>query len=190
MAGPVLPATLAPLRSSHWVVGAAAEWFGSGADLRKNQILLGLDVMLRAGAFGPHAVVMMEPSPLLAARPEIGGYEQYRVLAGLGLRGYFPWLGTEFSYGSGAHLEIRLEDHYWLSYLSPLELGVKVYRRPAWDIQLFMGARCAFSGSLIDHFLIDPNGFDNENARDELNEVLHQDRWRAFLSVVYGRRLD
>jgi hypothetical protein len=178
--GRVLPPPLAPESTHYFAVGVGVERFGS--ELPGSDTLVGLTAMLRLRAFGPHALVML--------KPDVDGYEQTRLLAGLGLRGYVPLLGTEFSYGVGVHAEVRLEDHFWLAYATPLELGAIVYRKGTLDIELFVGARRAMGGALIDNFLIDPNGFDNENAEDELRKVRYDDPWRGFVRVVFAHRID
>jgi hypothetical protein len=178
--GPVLPPHLAEDQETFWSVGMALERFGTGYTGSDN--LIGVAAMFRYRSFGPHALLMAKPSP--------DGYEDSRFLFGLGLRGYFPLLGTSFSYGVGVHGEVRLEDHFWLAYATPFELGAVVFRKNSWDIEVFLGARRAIGGALIDHYLIDPNGFDNEDARDELNEARHDDPWRLFLRVVFARRID
>jgi hypothetical protein len=178
--GRVLPRHLAGDQSTFWTVGLGVERFGTGyAD---SDYLVGVAAMFRVRSFGPHAVLMTKPSP--------DGYEESRFLAGLGLRGYFPVLGVSFSYGVGVHAEVRLEDHFWLAYATPLELGAVIYAKHSWDIELFLGARRAFAGELINHFLIDPNGFDNEDAGRELDRVKTDDPWRGFVRVVFARRLD
>jgi hypothetical protein len=176
---PILPAHLAETPASFWSVGVGLERFG--AKLEAGDSLIGLAAMLRLRSFGPHALLMAEPRS--------SGYQKSRFLGGLGLRGYFPLLGTWASYGVGAHAEIRLEDHYWLAYATPLELGIQLWSKDSWDIELFAGARRAFAGALIDHYLIDPNGFDNDNARDSLDRRRHES-WRGFLRVVFARRVD
>lgn len=178
--GPVLPPHLSKMPERFWSVGIALERFGSG--FSGNDNLVGIATMFRIRSFGPHALVMSKPSP--------EGYEESRFLAGAGLRGYFTALGVSMSYGVGVHAEVRLEDHFWLAYATPLELGAVLWSRNSWDVELFVGARRAFAGELIDQFLIDPNGFDNENAQDELDRVRHDDPWRAFVRVVFARRID
>jgi hypothetical protein len=178
--GRVLPEHLAHQPDTFWSVGLGVERFGAKVDDDNN--LIGIATMLRIRSFGPHALLMVEPSE--------EGYQDSRFLGGVGLRGYFPLLGTSFSYGVGVHAEIRLKDHFWLAYATPLELGAVLWSKDSWDIELFVGVRRAFAGELIDHFLIDPNGFDNENARDELETIRHDDPWRGFLRLVFARRID
>jgi hypothetical protein len=178
--GPVLPASLSPASNDWWVVSVAAEQFGRDPD--SLDALYGVSVMYRLDSWGPHLLAM--------SKPNSGGFEDSRFLAGAGLRGYLPVLGTEMSYGVSVHAEARLEDHFWLAYATPLELGVVLYSKNSWDLELFFGARRAFAGELINHFLIDPNGFDNENAADELERVTELEPWRGFVRLVFGRRLD
>jgi hypothetical protein len=178
--GPLLPLHLAKPKTTFWSIGVGLERFGR--DIKDTNDLIGVAAMLRIRSFGPHALVMAKPSQ--------EGYEDSRFLGGLGLRGYFPLLGISFSYGVGFHAEVRLEDHFWLAYATPLELGVVLYAKNSWDIELFMGARRAFAGELINHFLIDPNGFDNENAQRELDRTKTDDPWRGFVRIVFARRID
>lgn len=178
--GPVLPATLGEAPRDWWVVGVALEQFGR--DPGSLDALYGISVMYRLYSWGPHLLMM--------AKPNSGGFEESRFVAGAGLRGYLPLLGTSLSYGVSMHAEARLEDHFWLAYATPLELGVVLYSKNSWDLELFFGARRAFAGKLINHFLLDPNGFDNENAADELERVTKLKPWRAFVRLVFGRRLD
>jgi hypothetical protein len=178
--GPVLPPHLAEQPETFWSVGMALERFGTGYTGTDN--LIGVAAMFRYRALGPHAILMAKPSP--------DGYEDSRFLFGLGFRGYFPLFGTSFSYGIGMHGEVRLEDHFWLVYATPIELGAVVFRENSWDIEVFLGARRAFAGALIDHYLIDPNGFDNEDAQAELDDIRQNDPWRAFLRIVFARRID
>jgi hypothetical protein len=178
--GPVLAPHLADTPDQFWSVGVGVERFGGDVETGGN--LVGLAAMFRIHSFGPHALLMIEPTT--------DGYQDWRFLAGIGLRGYFPLLGASFSYGVGLHAEVRLEDHFWLAYATPVELGGVLWRRDSWDIELFVGARRAFAGKLIRHYLIDPNGFDNENAQDELDRLRHDDPWRAFVRLVFARRID
>jgi hypothetical protein len=178
--GQVLPEKLAPKSNSYFTVGIGVERFGR--EVAGNDNLFGLAAMWRIHSFGPHVLIMSKPSD--------AGIEDSRFLAGIGLRGYFPLLGASFSYGVGVHAEMRLEDHYWLAYATPLELGAVVWAKDSWDIEVFIGARRAIAGGLINHFFIDPNGFDNEDARDELDRLRSDTPWQGFLRVVFARRID
>ena len=180
MRGRILPERLAPRSNNYFTVGVGFERFGR--EVAGNDNLFGVAAMWRINSFGPHVLLMSKPSD--------AGIEDSRFLAGIGLRSYFPLLGTSFSYGVGVHAEMRLEDHYWLAYATPLELGAVVWARNSWDIELFVGARRAFAGDLINHFFIDPNGFDNENAQDELDRLRTETPWQGFLRIVFARRID
>ena len=188
ISGPVLPHTLAPEQTSYWVVGVGWEEFGR--DPEHPNSLFGLTGMYRYKSIGPHVLLMTNSPGLMSTDPSLDGYEDWRLLGGLGLRGFLPALGTEWSYGVGAHAEIKLRDHFWVGYVTPLELGVVLYARNSWHLELFAGARRAAVGTLINHFIVDPNGFDNENAQDELDDLLHRDPWLGFVRVVFGRRID
>jgi hypothetical protein len=173
-----LPPHLEHNPETFWSVGLALERFGTG--YVGNDNLVGVATMFRYYSFGPHALLLAKPSP--------AGYEDSRFLFGLGLRGYFPLVGTWFSYGVGVHGEWLRP--LWLAYATPFELGAVVLNENSWDIEIFVGARRAFAGQLIDQYLIDPNGFDNENAQDELDYIRHHDAWRGFLRVVFARKID
>jgi hypothetical protein len=178
--GAVLPPHLAEAPDTFWSVGVGLERFGG--ELGTGDNLIGVATMFRIRSFGPHALLMTEPSTQ--------GYQDWRLLAGLGLRGYFDLLGASFSYGVGVHAEARLDDHFWLAYATPFELGSVLWSRESWDIELFLGVRRAFAGELIRNYLLDPNGYDNENAQDELDRLRKQDPWRGFVRIVFARRID
>lgn len=182
---PLLPARLARPPHNFWTVGLATERFGAGSaeeDVLGNQ-LVGLTAMWRIRSFGPYALLMTKPA--------VSEYQNSRFLFGGGLRGVVDVPGlAELSYGVGAHLEARLRDHYWLAYVTPLELGATLYRKGSWHLELFVGARRVAGGALIDHFLIDPNGVDNEDAQDRLDEQKHERPWKGFVRLVFARRID
>ena len=179
-AGPILPPALSPERDGYWVVGVALEEYGRGS--RSHDELFGLSVMFRWLALGPHALVMLKPSGK--------SYEDTRFLGGIGLRGYLPVLGIELSYGVGIHVEARLEDHFWLASATPVELGARLFAKNSWELELFVGARRAFAGELVNSFLLDPNGFDNERAEEVLHRTKTLEPWRGFIRLVFGRRID
>jgi hypothetical protein len=180
----VLPGAWRLSPPTYWVVGATIE--NAGHNVHKDEIvsdiLFGLSATLRWRAFGPHARLLLAP----------GGdrYNDTRVFASTGLRGFLPLLGTEFSYGVAVQYDARLEQHYWLAGVTPIEVGATVYRAGSWNIDVFIGARYALTGALVDSFLIDPNGFDNEDAHDDLVAARDEQPWEGFLSVVFGRRIE
>jgi hypothetical protein len=178
--GAVLPPELSPRTRGYWVVGVAIEEYGTGS--RSHDELYGLAAMFRTKAWGPNALLMLKPSGT--------SYEDTRFLGGIGLRGYVPVLGIELSYGVAMHVEARLEDHFWLASATPLELGARLFSKNSWELELFLGARRAFAGELINSFLLDPNGFDNEEAEATLYQAKTGEPWRGFIRLVFGRRLD
>lgn len=177
--GPVLPDALVPNHPSYFVVGVSGEGYGSDVD---NGALVGLEVQYRWRALGPNL--------FLESRPRQANIADARYVAGLGLRGYFPWLSTEFSYGVGFRFESRLAEDFWLAHATPLELGAVIYSKNTWAIQLFFGVSHVMSGDIISWFLINPNGIDNQGAKDEVERLRHEAPWLGFARIVFGRRLD
>jgi hypothetical protein len=45
-------------------------------------------------------------------------------------------------------------------------------------------------GSLINSFLLDPNGYANEDSRAELEHLRQAGAWQLYVSVVFGRRVE
>lgn len=182
IAGAVLPPHLMPEPSGFLRLGVGAERFGNGND--DSDYMLAISGVYRYRAFGPNASFL--------AKPRLGttGYEESRFLLGLGLRGYYPVLGTEVSYGVGLLGELRFQEHFWLLQGTPLELSAVVYRKRTFEIELTVGMRIAMAGKLIDSFLLDPNGFQNEAAQANLDRALHEDRARGFIRLVFSRRVD
>jgi hypothetical protein len=182
--GPVLPESLYPEKKNYWVVGIGVERFATGDDSIKSldHYLVGVTAMWRLGPFAPHALAMMHPS---------GEHENLRLLAGVGFRGYIDVPGfTSLSLGVGTHAEVRLQDHYWLWYLTPIELGAVVAQSKSFQVEVFVGLRRSITGQLINHFLVDPNGYDSEVAQGNLDRDTGADAWKGFLRVVFERRLD
>jgi hypothetical protein len=126
----------------------------------------------------------------LLAKPELDVLRDTRAQLGLGLRTHGRLWGIEWSYGVGIRAELRLEDHYWLAYATPLELGAILYAKNSWRVQLLVGVRSAFAGQLVNHFLIDPNGYDSAAASENLERVRTRAPWLGFVRLVYGRVLD
>jgi len=178
--GRQLPAALMPSASRFWVLGVAVEEYGRGTNTR--DVLYGLSGTWRVRSFGPNALVMLKPGG--------SSYEDTRFLAGLGLRSYLPIFGIEFSYGVSVQIEARLEDHFWLASATPFELGAVVFSKGSWQVEVFAGARHAFAGELINSFLLDPNGLENQEASDVLYRTKTLHPWGGFLRLVFGRRLD
>jgi hypothetical protein len=178
--GPILPPSLLPPENRYLALGVALEGFGRSFD--NGDAFGGLAAVYRLRSLGPQASLLVRPSER--------GIQAWRLLTGLGLRGYLPVGSVELSYGVGVYLEARMLDHYWLAHAMPLEVGAVLSRSGSWNIELFVGARYAFAGKLINSFLIDPNGFDNEDAQSELEVARDLKPWRGFLRVVFARRID
>jgi len=182
MTGPVLPAALVPEKRSYLRLGLGTERFGNGST--DSDYLAAISGIYRYRAFGPNATFLAKPN--LGS----GDYEKSRFLLGLGLRGYAPLLGTEVSYGVGVLGELRFEEHFWLIQGTPIELSAVLYRRRTFEIELSAGMRVVLAGKLINSFLLDPNGFRNEDAQADLDRARHEDRARGFIRLIFSRRLD
>ena len=183
---PVLPPDWEVKEPTYWVFGVTLENAGQNINDGEERIrdtLFGLSAAFRYDWVGPHARLLVAPDGQ--------EYQNSRFFGGLGFRAHLlEALGTEFSYGVGAHFDARLKRHYWLAGVTPFELGAKIWSKGSWHIELFTGARFAFAGELVDWFLIDPNGFNNENAADDLRAARDDQPWEGFLAVVFGRRID
>lgn len=182
MLGPLLPERLTPAPRSFWRVGLGLERFGTG--FAGSDYLAALAVTYQRSAFAPNL--------LFLAKPRLGtdGYEESRFVLGLGLRSYVKLWRVQLSYGFGMQGELRFEDHFWLIHATPLELSAILYRKRTLDIELFFGVRGAMTGQLIDSFLLDPNGFQNESAQARLDHATGADRVHGFLRLVVSRRID
>ncbi len=143
---------------------------------------LGLALAYRHGVLGPHIRVAMSPN--------VENYQNLVAMAGAGFRAHFELLGLPLSYGVGAHIETRLRDSLWLVYATPIELGAPIYRGGSAEFHAFVGARRAMHGQLINSFLLDPNGFDNENSQDELDRLRYERPWQVFVTFAFGRRIE
>jgi hypothetical protein len=177
---------LARERSNFFLVGVGVEHFGNTIKSfgRGQDILLGPTLAWRiASVFEPHLEVMITPFS--------GPIENLRLLGTLGARTYWrvPKL-TEISVGWAIHAEARLQDHYWLASLTPIELGATLYRKGSLRIQLFTGFRAGFGGALIDSFLLDPNGFQDQDARQALEDARLHSPWKLFVRFVFERRVN
>jgi hypothetical protein len=151
--------------------------FGQGQD-----VLVGPTIAARIAMFEPHLELLLTP---LA-----GTYEKWRALANLGGRTqlHAPVLG-EFSLGFAFHAEARLEDHFALLSFTPIEFGTVAFRKGSFQVRLFIGLRAAFTGTLIDSYLIDPNGFRDEEAQAALQDATLHTPWRGFVRFAFERRV-
>jgi hypothetical protein len=174
----------------HFQVGVGAELTSHNTMGLRDEVLLGPSVTHRWGWLGLGGRVMLGPAAVVDyLRSDDSELETYRVLLGLHLRAALRLGGVEWTYGIGAHSEARLSDHFWLFYVTPLELGALIWEQGSWRVRALAGLRLAMGGELINIFLLDPNGFDNAEARDEL-EREKDDIVSPFFGVVFARRID
>lgn len=181
------PAILAEHFETHspnyWLVGVSGE---AGllklTDTRIDDLRVGVTIDYRRGAWGPYLRVSAGPGGRDAP-------QNLSAAAESGLRAHFPLGGHEFSYGVGTQLEVRLRSGLWLATATPLELGTDLWSRGSGRIQLHVGLRRVFAGQLINSYLLDPNGFDNENRADELAEIKEDRPWQAFVRLTFARQL-
>lgn len=179
-----VPATWQVEASRHWLVGVVLE--RTVRDFHPRDIfdgqLVGLSASSRWNWF--EAGGKLEVSLKL-----FRGIEKVRGLLALGLAASTRLAGIECTYGIGVQTEARLADHYWLVHLTPAELGAIVWDAGSWRVRLSMGPRVLVAGRLINTFLLDPNGFDDEHARMALHRQ-KQAPWDAFFRITFARRID
>lgn len=142
----------------------------------------GVAVAYRTRSLSPHVRALLSPS--------LGAYQNLAASAGAGLRIHFELAGVPLSSGVGLSLEARLRDSLWLAYATPLELGTTLYRGPSAEHHVFIGIRRSMAGALINSFLLDPNGYDNENSLELLSALRYERPWQLYVSIVFGRRVE
>jgi hypothetical protein len=179
--GPVVGAALAPERTRYFSVALGVERWASQFSGSNNLAVLA--TTLRVSAFAPSVQLMMKPGTGTA------DYEDTRLLFGPALRAYFPVLGRQLSYGVGLLGELRFEEHFWLLYATPVEVSGVLYRKHGLEVELFVGLRRAFTGKLINSFLLDPNGFENEDAAANLHDATRENAWHGFIRLMVSRRV-
>lgn len=172
------------LRPSHWTVGLVLERGVHaivGSALADDQ-LFGVSgtYFFGGGPFGITSRLMVSPN--------FRNIVNTRAVALGGVRLRQTIFGVETFLGATIHAEARLRNHYWLTYVAPFEVGATVFRVRSFRVQVFTGLRAVVAGDLIDNFLIDPNGVNNDSA----NELLRAEKrrpWEGFLSIVVGRAM-
>jgi hypothetical protein len=142
----------------------------------------GLMLAYRTSSLSPHLRALISPS--------LGAYQNLAGTAGAGVRVHFELGGVALSYGIGMSIEARLRDSLWLAYATPIELGTALYRGDSAEHHLFVGARRSMAGSLINSYLLDPNGYDNEDSLDRLHDLRDAQAWQLYVSLVFGRRVE
>lgn len=175
-----------------WDVGAPRFWWPAVVFERASTNLtgersidetrFGLMLAYRTGSLSPHLRALISPS--------LGAYQNLAGIAGAGVRVHFALGGVALSYGVGVSLEARLRDSLWLAYATPIELGMPLYRGASAEHHLFVGARHSMGGALINSYLLDPNGYDNEDSLDRLRDLRDARAWQLYVSLVFGRRVE
>ncbi len=142
----------------------------------------GLGIAYSSRSVSPHLRALISPS--------VGAYQNLAGMAGGGVRVHFELGGVPLSYGVGLSIEARLRDSLWLAYATPIEIGAPLYRGQSAEHYLFVGARHSMAGALINSFLLDPNGYDNEDSLDRLADLREAHAWQLYVSLVFGRRVE
>jgi hypothetical protein len=142
----------------------------------------GVALAYRTQSLSPHFRALISPS--------LRKYQNLAAMAGAGLRVHFEVGGLPLSYGTGLSIEARLRDSLWLAYATPVEIGTPLYRSDSAEHYVFIGARHSMAGALINSYLLDPNGYDNEDSLDELDRLRDEHAWQFYISFVFGRRVE
>jgi hypothetical protein len=142
----------------------------------------GLGIAYRSRSLSPHLRALISPS--------IRTYQNLAGMAAGGVRVHFELGGVPFSYGIGLSLEARLRDSLWVAYATPIEIGAPLYRGQSAEHYLFVGARHSMAGALINSFLLDPNGYDNEDSLDRLADLRETHAWQLYVTLMIGRRVE
>jgi hypothetical protein len=175
-----------------WNVSAPRFWWpavvlerGSGHLTGKRSVdetRFGLMLAYRTRSVSPHLRALISPS--------LGAYQNLAGAATAGVRVHFELGGVALSYGVAMSIEARLRDSLWLAHATPIELGMPLYRGDSAEHHLFLGARRSMAGALINSYLLDPNGYDNEDSLDRLHDLRDAHAWQLYVSLVFGRRVE
>jgi hypothetical protein len=111
-------------------------------------------------------------------------------MAGAGVRVHFELGDVPLSYGVGLSVEARLRDSIWLAYATPVEIGAPLYRGDSAEHYVFIGARHSMAGALVNSYLLDPNGYDNQDSFARLAELREEHAWQLYVSFTFGRRIE
>lgn len=188
--GPSVANAIAAAEGNHWLVGMSLDLNAGSTSALEDELLLGMSVGYRIGRYSLGGKLAFDPVEVWRAyRVGESEIERYRFLAGLHSRVAFELAGVHWLYGVGVQAEARIDDHFSLIYVTPLELGVVLWRAGSNRIQLFGGARVLVHGELINHFLIDPNGVNNETAGEALGREKDVPA-EGFIGLTFARRLD
>jgi hypothetical protein len=183
-AGPSSALEQAPHASRFWwptVVFERSSTHPSGVR-SIDETRFGLALAYRTSTLSPHVRALISPS--------LAAYENLAAMAGAGLRVHFVLGSVPVSCGVGLSIEARLRDSIWLAYATPVEIGVPIHRGDSAEHYLFVGARRSMAGSLINSYLLDPNGYDNQDSLDQLADLREEDPWQVYVSFAFGRRIE
>ena len=180
--GVYAPASLARQSESFFWPAVALErgvgqWDGASA---LDETRIGLAMAYRWPWISPHLKLLVSPN--------IDAYQNVSAAAGLGVRAHLDRLGMPLSLGAGSHVETRLRHSIWLTDLTPLEVGVPLFEQGSAEHYVFVGIRYAVMGKLINSYLVDPNGFDNEISEGTLDAMLSSP-WQLYIAFVFGREI-
>lgn len=165
-----------------WLIGPAIELrlAEDTTENREDELLYGLDWGFRWK--------LLEVTTRWAVSPDReNNLEDLRLFAGLTLRGVIPAGPVELLYGAGTHIEARLEDHFFLAYVAPVEVGVVFWDRLSWNMRALGGSRVLYADGPIENVVLDPNGLD-EDAQADL-EAIRERRLEFYVSLVFAREL-
>jgi hypothetical protein len=164
---------------SHWMVGITLDYAnGFGRPEAKSEQLAGVTATYRRSRFGINAKLLITPQAITP-----------RARAVLGPRILFEAFDRNWDYGVSVQGDAILDDHHWILYASPIELGFDLYQKDSFHIRLFGGVRYALKGDLLTNFLIDPNGFPHEEFQKITDDKLDHP-WEATVHLVFVRRID
>jgi len=169
---------------SHWMVGVTLDYAsGFGRKLEKNlksDQLAGVTATYRRSRFGINAKLLITPQAITP---------RARARAVLGPRILFDAFGRNWDYGVSVQGDAILDDHHWILYASPIELGFDLYQKDTFHVRLFGGVRYALAGDLLTNFLIDPNGFEHVEFQKITDDKLDHP-WEATVHLVFVRKID
>jgi hypothetical protein len=172
------------LRPSRWIVGVTVDRAANPRRLDDedpyDDQLFGLSATYHRGWLGLHGKLLFTPQHRV---------RRSRDAMVLGTRIAYSAFGYRWSYGVNVQGEAIVDEHQWVLYLSPIELGGDLYVNGSFRVQLFVGARWAAKGALIKNMFIDPNGFEEQFFQRALDERLDSP-WEGYVSLVFGRTLD
>jgi hypothetical protein len=170
--------------ASHWMVGVTLDYAnGFGRQLEKNletEQLAGVTATYRRSRFGINSKLLITPQSITP---------RARARAVLGPRILFEAFDRNWDYGVSVQGDAILDDHHWILYVSPIELGFDLYQKDSFHVRLFGGVRYALRGDLLTNFLIDPNGFPHVEFEQILDDKLDHP-WEGTVHLVFVRRID